>query len=135
MQSTSSSSSRKKNSSPYFKHSPYRANLQAVIKYIPPIKLRKPHIELLKETPFWLLINVLKEKSLKLEECIKVDISLEMILRQYKGNGRFLIGSKLVELRVSDIQLIFGIICGKKVSGLYCSKNKVKFANIGPVRN
>ncbi|KAI8556181.1 hypothetical protein RHMOL_Rhmol05G0232000 [Rhododendron molle] len=52
-----------------------------------------------------------------------------MILRQYKGNGQFLIGSKLVELRASDIQFIFGIICGnKKVSGLSCSKNKVKFA-------
>ncbi|KAI8554662.1 hypothetical protein RHMOL_Rhmol05G0115400 [Rhododendron molle] len=66
---------------------------------------------------------------MKPEECRKVDISLEMILRQYKGNGQFLIGSKLVELPASDIQFIFGIICGnKKVSGLSCSKNKVKFA-------
>ncbi|KAG5556758.1 hypothetical protein RHGRI_007129 [Rhododendron griersonianum] len=52
-----------------------------------------------------------------------------MILKQYRGNGQFLIGSKLVELRVSDIQLIFGIISGKeKISGLYYSRNKVKFA-------
>ncbi|KAI8573252.1 hypothetical protein RHMOL_Rhmol01G0263900 [Rhododendron molle] len=125
----STSSTRKKNSSPYLRHSPYRANLRAAIKYIPMIELRKPHIELLKETPFWLLINILKEKALKLEEFRKVDFSVEMILKQYRGNGQFLIGKQLVELRVSDIQLIFGIRSGKeKVSGLYCSSNKVKFA-------
>ncbi|KAI8555271.1 hypothetical protein RHMOL_Rhmol05G0162100 [Rhododendron molle] len=51
-----------------------------------------------------------------------------MILKQYRENRQFLIGSKLVELRVSDIHLIFAIISGKKkVSGLYCSRNKVKF--------
>lgn len=66
---------------------------------------------------------------MKAEEFRKVDVSVEMILKQYRGNGQFLIGSKLVELRVSDIQLIFGITSGKKkISGLYCSRNKVKFA-------
>ena len=90
------------------------------------VKLRDEHIVLLKRTPFWNLFEAFIEKRIKYLK--KFDESSIRVIGQYNSrDGRFVIGTKRLRIQPSDIQLIFGILNGRRlIDTSYTSKQSSK---------
>ncbi|KAF7114523.1 hypothetical protein RHSIM_RhsimUnG0084500 [Rhododendron simsii] len=94
------------------------------------LNLNNAHLELLKQAPFWLLIDAIKKGKLSEKACIKHDKPILSIIERYDtDDNKFLIGGKKVAITRNDIKLIFEITCGNKPLGdLNKKKSDVAFA-------
>ncbi|KAI8535744.1 hypothetical protein RHMOL_Rhmol10G0197500 [Rhododendron molle] len=94
------------------------------------LNLNNAHLELLKQTPFWMPIDAIRKGKLAEKACMKHDKPILSIIENYDTNdSKFLIGGKKIAITRNDIMLIFGIACGNKPIGdLSKEKSDVAFA-------
>ena len=93
----------------------YRSNLITIVNKFSTIQLRPAHIVCLQSTPFWKLFEAMLHSKIDQRKCRKFEEFVIMVIRSYeKNHSAFRLGNKLVKLTRSDVQLIFGIDCGKK---------------------
>ena len=108
----------------------FRSNVLATVGLLSTLKLNNAHVALLKQTPFWLLIDAIRKGKLGENAYIKHDKPILAIIEKYDTNdSKFLIGGKKVALTRNDIRLIFGICCGNiPIGELKIKKKDVAFA-------
>ena len=96
----------------------FRSTLMGSLTLLPKLNLKVAHLDLLKQTPFWLLIDAIRNGQLTDQSCMKRDKPIMNIIKCYNTEDKkFLIGGKKVSLTKNDIKLIFGIACGEKEIG------------------
>ncbi|KAG5553293.1 hypothetical protein RHGRI_011228 [Rhododendron griersonianum] len=108
----------------------FRSNVIGTLGLLSKLNLNNAHLELLKQTPFWMLIDAIKKGKLAEKACMKHDKPILSIIENYDTNdSKFLIGGKKVAITRNDIKLIFGIAYGNKPIGdLNKKKSDVAFA-------
>ncbi|KAG5557163.1 hypothetical protein RHGRI_007434 [Rhododendron griersonianum] len=108
----------------------FGSNVIGTLGLLSKLNLNNAHLELLKQTPFWMLIDAIKKGKLAEKACMKHDKPILSIIENYDTNdSKFLIGGKKVAITRNDIKLIFGIACGNKPIGdLNKKKSDVAFA-------
>ncbi|KAI8545244.1 hypothetical protein RHMOL_Rhmol07G0026000 [Rhododendron molle] len=108
----------------------FRSNIIGTVGLLSKVNLNNAHLELLKQTPFWILIDAIRKGKLTEKACIKHDKPILSIIQNYDTNdSKFLIGGKKVAITRNDIKLIFGIACGNKpIRDLNKKKSDVEFA-------
>ncbi|KAI8533483.1 hypothetical protein RHMOL_Rhmol10G0014400 [Rhododendron molle] len=90
-----------------------RSNLQLTVTFLQDLSLRGDHLDLLKKTPFWLIIDAIISQKLDADKCIKSDTVLTKLLAAYNPKTDcFTIAGKNVKLTANHVKLIFGISCG-----------------------
>ncbi|KAG5537030.1 hypothetical protein RHGRI_024465 [Rhododendron griersonianum] len=81
--------------------------------FLQDLSLRGDHLNLLKKTPFWLIIDAIISRTLDADKCIKSDMVLTKLVAAYNPQtDSFTIAGKNVELTANHVKLIFGISCG-----------------------
>ncbi|KAI8570264.1 hypothetical protein RHMOL_Rhmol01G0020700 [Rhododendron molle] len=108
----------------------FRSNVIGTVGLLSKLNLNNAHLDLLKQTPFWMLIDAIRKGKLVEKACIKHDKPILSIIETYDTNdSKFLIGGKKIAITRNDIKLIFGITCGNKPIGdLNKKKSDVAFA-------
>ncbi|XP_058202977.1 intracellular protein transport protein USO1-like [Rhododendron vialii] len=108
----------------------FRSNVIGTMGLLSKLNLNNAHLELLKQTPFWMLIDAIRKGKLAEKACMKHDKTILSIIQNYDTNdSKFLIGGKKVAITRNDIKLIFGIACGnKQIGDLNKKKSDVAFA-------
>ncbi|KAI8556409.1 hypothetical protein RHMOL_Rhmol05G0250700 [Rhododendron molle] len=108
----------------------FRSNVIGTVGLLSKLNLNNAHLDLLKQTPFWMLIDAIRKGKLVEKACMKHDKPILSIIENYDTNdSKFLIGGKKVAITRNDIKLIFGIACGNKPIGdLNKKKSDVAFA-------
>ncbi|KAI8572667.1 hypothetical protein RHMOL_Rhmol01G0217200 [Rhododendron molle] len=108
----------------------FRSNIIGTVGLLSKLKLNNAHLDLLKQTPFWMLIDAIRKGKLVEKACMKHDKPILSIIENYDTNdSKFLIGGKKIAITRNDIKLIFGIACGNKPIGdLNKKKSDVAFA-------
>ncbi|KAG5551610.1 hypothetical protein RHGRI_009879 [Rhododendron griersonianum] len=108
----------------------FRSNVIGTLGLLSKLNLNNTHLELLKQTPFWMLIDAIKKGKLAEKACMKHDKPILSIIENYDTNdSKFLIGGKMVAITRNDIKLTFGIACGiKPIGDLNKKKSDVAFA-------
>ncbi|KAF7142370.1 hypothetical protein RHSIM_Rhsim05G0036100 [Rhododendron simsii] len=90
-----------------------RSNLQLTVMFLQDLSLRADHLNLLKQTPFWLIIDSIISRTLDADKCIKSDTVFKKLLVAYNPETDcFTIAGKNVKLTANHVKLIFGISCG-----------------------
>ncbi|KAI8548328.1 hypothetical protein RHMOL_Rhmol07G0266100 [Rhododendron molle] len=94
------------------------------------LSLRGDHLDLLKKTPFWLIIDAIISQKLDADKCIKSDTVLTKLLAAYNPKTDcFTIAGKNVKLTANHIKLIFGISCGtERFAAKLKTRDQVAFA-------
>ncbi|GMP80209.1 hypothetical protein CsSME_00035396 [Camellia sinensis var. sinensis] len=93
----------------------YRSNIAGIIKLVSSAKLREAHMNELKRTPFWIMIEAIHVNNLNHNEFRKCDDLISKIIRIYDPrDNAFHIGGACVQFDSSDVRLIFGLQCRKK---------------------
>ncbi|KAI8549332.1 hypothetical protein RHMOL_Rhmol06G0017300 [Rhododendron molle] len=108
----------------------FRSNIIGTVGLLSKLKLNNAHLDLLKQTPFWMLIDAIRKGKLVEKACMKHDKPILSIIEKFDTNdSKFLIGGKKIAITRNDIKLIFGIACGNKPIGdLNKKKSDVAFA-------
>ncbi|KAI8544201.1 hypothetical protein RHMOL_Rhmol08G0277600 [Rhododendron molle] len=108
----------------------FRSNIIGTVGLLSKLKLNNAHLDLLKQTPFWMLIDAIRKGKLVEKACMKHDKPILSIIENYDTNdSKFLIGGKKIAITRNDIKLIFGIACGNKPIGdLNKKKSDIAFA-------
>ncbi|KAF7149577.1 hypothetical protein RHSIM_Rhsim02G0108800 [Rhododendron simsii] len=108
----------------------FRSNVIGTVGLLSKLNLNNAHLKLLKQTPFWMLIDAIRKGKLAEKACMKHDRPILSIIQNYDTNdSKFLIGGKKVAITRNDIKLIFGIAAGNKPIGdLNKKKSDVAFA-------
>ncbi|KAF7151734.1 hypothetical protein RHSIM_Rhsim02G0220500 [Rhododendron simsii] len=90
-----------------------RSNLQLTVMFLQDLSLRADHLNLLKQTPFWLIIDSIISRTLDADKCIKLDTVFKKLVAAYNPETDcFTIAGKNVKLTANHVKLIFGISCG-----------------------
>ncbi|KAF7124934.1 hypothetical protein RHSIM_Rhsim12G0081900 [Rhododendron simsii] len=115
----------------------FRSNVIGMLGLLSKLNLNNAHLELLKQTPFWMLIDAVRKGKLAEKACMKHDKPILSIIENYDTNdSKFLIGGKKVAIIRNDIKLIFGIGCGNKpIADLNKKKSDVAFATRGGIHD
>ncbi|KAL7185262.1 hypothetical protein ACSBR2_027232 [Camellia fascicularis] len=93
----------------------YRSNVAGIIKLVGSTKLRGAHMNQLKRTPFWIMIEAIHVNKLNHNEFRKCDDLISKIIRTYDPcDNAFPIGGVSVKFGSSDVRLIFGLQCRKR---------------------
>ncbi|KAI8562845.1 hypothetical protein RHMOL_Rhmol03G0067100 [Rhododendron molle] len=119
----------------------FRSNIIGTVGLLSKLKLNNAHLDLLKQTPFWMLIDAIRKGKLVEKACMKHDKPILSIIENYDTNdSKFLIGGKKIAITRNDIKLIFGIACGNKPIGdlnkkksdiVFATRRGIKEARIG----
>ncbi|KAF7124494.1 hypothetical protein RHSIM_Rhsim12G0033500 [Rhododendron simsii] len=81
--------------------------------FLQDLSLRADHLNLLKQTPFWLIIDSIISRTLDADKCIKSDTVFKKLVAAYNPETDcFTIAGKNVKLTANHVKLIFGISCG-----------------------
>ncbi|CAL5338778.1 unnamed protein product [Camellia sinensis] len=114
----------------------YRSNMLSLIRFFNATKLEKEHFQILKKTPFFLLVDILSKQKLQKADSIKYDDVVAKILQTYQMDGTtFQIGGKKLKLKRNDFKLIFGIACGqKKMHLVYGRKDDIDLVKRRKIR-
>ncbi|KAG5542064.1 hypothetical protein RHGRI_021796 [Rhododendron griersonianum] len=81
--------------------------------FLQDLSLRGDHLNLLKKTPFWLIIDAIISRTLDADKCIKSDMVLTKLVAAYNPQtDSFTIAGKNVKLTANHVKFIFGISCG-----------------------
>ncbi|KAL7182994.1 hypothetical protein ACSBR1_041643 [Camellia fascicularis] len=106
------------------------------IRFFNATKLENEHFQILKKTPFFLLVDILSNKKVQKEDSIKYDDVVAKILQTYQMDGTtFQIGGKKLKLKRNDFKLIFGIACGqKKINLVYGRKDDIDLVKRRKIR-
>ncbi|GMP98619.1 hypothetical protein CsSME_00046438 [Camellia sinensis var. sinensis] len=93
----------------------YRSNVAGIIKLVSSVKLREAHMNQLKRTPFWIMIEAIHVNKLNHNEFRKCNDLISKIIKTYDPrDNAFHIGGASVKFTSSDVRLIFGLQCGKR---------------------
>ncbi|KAL7220888.1 hypothetical protein ACSBR2_013720 [Camellia fascicularis] len=93
----------------------YRSNVAGIIKLVSSAKLTEAHMNQLKRTPFWIMIEAIHVNKLNHNEFRKCDDLIAKIIRTYDPReNAFHIGGAMLKFASSDVRLIFGLQCGKR---------------------
>ncbi|CAL5365088.1 unnamed protein product [Camellia sinensis] len=105
----------------------YCSNMLSLFRFFNATKLEKEHFQILKKTPFFLLVDILSKKKVQKADSIKYDDVVAKILQTYQMDGTaFEIGGKKLKLKRNDFKLIFGIASGqKKMHFVYGRKDDI----------
>lgn len=102
--------------------------MKSVADLVNQLVLKDKHIDVLRKTPFWLVIDACRNKKLEGSVCEKKDDFIEKIIASYSGKGCFKIGGKIIKLVKEEVKLIFGIQCGEeRMEVIYASKQDIDF--------
>ncbi|CAL5334307.1 unnamed protein product [Camellia sinensis] len=114
----------------------YRSNMLSLIRFFNATKLENEHFQILKKTPFFLLVDILSKKKVQKADSIKYDDVVAKILQTYQMDGTtFEIGGKKLKLKRNDFKLIFGIACGqKKMHLVYGRKDDIDLVKRRKIR-
>ncbi|KAF7112417.1 hypothetical protein RHSIM_RhsimUnG0230900 [Rhododendron simsii] len=83
------------------------------VMFLQDLSLRADHLNLLKQTPFWLIIDSIISRTLDADKCIKSDTVFKKLVAAYNPETDcFTIAGKNVKLTANHVKLIFGISCG-----------------------
>ncbi|KAI8560794.1 hypothetical protein RHMOL_Rhmol04G0283400 [Rhododendron molle] len=107
-----------------------RSNLQLTVTFLQDLSLRGDHLDLLKKTPFWLIIDAIISQKLDADKCIKSNTVLTKLLAAYNPKtDYFTIAGKNVKLTANHVKLIFGISCGtERFAAKLKTRDQVAFA-------
>ncbi|KAL7226289.1 hypothetical protein ACSBR1_021411 [Camellia fascicularis] len=108
-----------------------RSNMIGLIKLIKSIKFTQAQLGCLRQTPFWHLLDALRNSEIDLNKCMKYDDVVVHVLQMYKASkDAFYIGEKKMNIHDNDIKLIFGVDCGTKPMDIsYGAKPKTSIIN------
>ncbi|KAI8553516.1 hypothetical protein RHMOL_Rhmol05G0022200 [Rhododendron molle] len=100
------------------------------VTFLQELSLRGDHLDLLKKTPFWLIIDAIISQKLDADKCIKSDTVLTKLLAAYNSKtDYFTIAGKNVKLTANHVKLIFGISCGtERFAAKLKTRDQVAFA-------
>lgn len=113
----------------------YRSNLKGIIDLMKEINLTDKHIEALKRTPFWLLLDAIRRKKLDYTTCQKKDDFIERFIGMYRGKHCFQVGNTKRRLTKDDVKVILGIQCGERDMELvHGSKREVDLVQRGKLK-
>ncbi|KAF7113012.1 hypothetical protein RHSIM_RhsimUnG0169600 [Rhododendron simsii] len=74
----------------------FRSNVIGTVGLLSKLNLNNAHLELLKQTPFWMLIDAIRKGKLAEKACMKHDRPILSIIQNYDTNdSKFLIGGDL----------------------------------------
>ncbi|KAL7189607.1 hypothetical protein ACSBR1_039286 [Camellia fascicularis] len=111
------------------RHVNYRSNMTGLVKFMKITKFTEAQLGCLQQTPFWNLLDALRNNQIDLDKCMKYDDVIVHVLQMYKASkDAFYIGEKKMNIHNSDIKLIFGVDCGSKPMDIsYGAKPKTAF--------
>ncbi|GMP88711.1 hypothetical protein CsSME_00040595 [Camellia sinensis var. sinensis] len=109
----------------------YRSNMTGLVKLMESTKFTQAQLGFLQQTPFWHLLDALRNSEIDLDKCMKYDDVVVHVLQMYKASkDAFYIGEKKMNIHDSDIKLIFGVDCGIKPMDIsYGAKPKTGIIN------
>ncbi|KAL7213104.1 hypothetical protein ACSBR2_015753 [Camellia fascicularis] len=109
----------------------YRSNMTGLVKFMKTTKFTQAQLGCLRQTPFWNLLDALRNNQIDLDKCMKYDDVVVHVLQMYKASkDAFYIGEKKMNIHNSDIKLIFGVDCGSKPMDIaYGAKPKTGIVN------
>ncbi|KAL7237723.1 hypothetical protein ACSBR2_003928 [Camellia fascicularis] len=113
------------------RHVNYRSNMTGLVKLMKSTKFTQAQLGCLRQTPFWNLLDALRNTQIDLDKCMKYDDVVVHVLQTYKASkDAFYIGEKKMNIHNSDIKLIFGVDCGSKPMDIsYGAKPKTGIIN------
>ncbi|THG08977.1 hypothetical protein TEA_016589 [Camellia sinensis var. sinensis] len=93
----------------------YKSNMTGLVKLMKSTKFIQAQLGCLRETPFWHLLDALRNGEINLDECMKYDDVVVHVLQMYKVlKDAFYIGEKKMDIHDIDIKLFFGANCDTK---------------------
>ncbi|KAL7173530.1 hypothetical protein ACSBR2_032901 [Camellia fascicularis] len=94
-------------------------------------KFIQAQLDCLRQTPFWHLLDALRNDEIDLNKCMKYDDVIAHVLQMYKvSKDAFYIGEKNINIHDNNIKLIFGVDCGIKPLDIsYGAKPKTGIIN------
>ncbi|GMP38783.1 hypothetical protein CsSME_00009911 [Camellia sinensis var. sinensis] len=109
----------------------YRSNMTRLVKLMKNTKFTQAQLGYLRQTPFWHLLDALRNGEIDLDKYMKYDDVVVHVLQMYKASkDAFYIGEKKMNIHDSDIKLIFGVNCGTKPMDIsYGAKPKTGIIN------
>ncbi|KAL7178904.1 hypothetical protein ACSBR1_042300 [Camellia fascicularis] len=109
----------------------YRSNMTGLVKFMKTTKFTQAQLGCFRQTPFWNLLDTLRNNQIDLDKCMKYDDVVVHVLQMYKASkDAFYIGEKKMNIHNSDIKLIFGVDCGSKPMDIaYGAKPKTGIVN------
>ncbi|KAL7180123.1 hypothetical protein ACSBR1_043356 [Camellia fascicularis] len=108
-----------------------RSNMSGLVKLMKSTKFTQAQLGCLQQTPFWHLLDALRNNEIDLDKCMKYDDVVMHVLQMYNASkDAFYIGEKKMNIHDSDIKLIFGVDCGSKLMDIsYGPKPKTGIIN------
>ncbi|KAL7214613.1 hypothetical protein ACSBR1_026912 [Camellia fascicularis] len=105
--------------------------MTGLVKFMKTTKFTEAQLICLQQTPFWNLLDALRNNQIDLDKCMKYDDVVVYVLQMYKASkDAFYIGEKKMNIHNSDIKLIFGVDCGSKPMDIsYGAKPKTGIVN------
>lgn len=113
-----------------------RSNLQSAVIFVKQLELKDHHLNMLKQTPFWLLIHAIRNGTLDPEKCPARtnEVVAKLIAAYNPSNDNFRLDRHNVNLATSEVKLIFGLTGGtrpfevklkKKEEVLFAKRNNI----------
>ncbi|KAL7169900.1 hypothetical protein ACSBR2_034863 [Camellia fascicularis] len=105
--------------------------MTGLVKFMKSTKFTEAQLGYLQQTPFWNLLDALRNNQIDLDKCMKYDDVVVHVLQMYKASkDAFYIGEKKMNIHNSGIKLIFGVDCGSKPIDIsYGAKPKTGIVN------
>ncbi|KAL7258462.1 hypothetical protein ACSBR1_004567 [Camellia fascicularis] len=109
----------------------YRSNMTGLVKLMKNTKFTQAQLGCLQQTPFWHLLDALRNSEIDFDKCMKYDDVVVHVLQMYKASkDAFYNGEKKMNIHDNDIKLIFGVDCGIKPMDIsYGAKPKTGIIN------
>ncbi|KAL7195367.1 hypothetical protein ACSBR1_035567 [Camellia fascicularis] len=113
------------------RHVNYRSNMTGLVKLMKSTKFTQAQLDCLRQTPFWHLLDALRNGEIDLDKCMKYDNVVMYVLQMYKASKDvFYIGEKKMNMHDSYIKLIFSVDYGTKPMDIsYGAKPKTSIIN------
>ncbi|KAL7175137.1 hypothetical protein ACSBR2_028858 [Camellia fascicularis] len=105
--------------------------MTGLVKLMKSTKFTQTQLGCLQQTPFWHLLDALRNSEIDLDKCMKYDDVVVHVLQMYKASkDAFYIREKKMNIYDNDIKLIFGVDCGIKSMDIsYGAKPKTGIIN------
>ncbi|KAL7227233.1 hypothetical protein ACSBR1_022154 [Camellia fascicularis] len=112
-------------------HVNYKSSMTGLVKLMKRTKFTQAQLGCLQQTPFWHVLDALRNSEIDLDKCMKYDDVVVHVLQMYKtSKDAFYIGEKKMNIHDNDIKLIFGVDCGIKLMDIsYSAKPKIGIIN------